>query len=316
LAVIGAIPCRGQALAFEVNTNPNPNEVQLTPLGAPPYELASFQFRDCEFTTAFFATSSDLSEFVPDELETIEPPAAPGTQLMIVFGGECPKTTLGPCAFALMLAPVKLNIPGHPEVGNIVGIFPIHSFVLNENYYKFCEIIGGCPLKLGTVKRKEKGSKVVVNFERKDIRPVNMNGEFDIEGEVQKKLSTLIKLTVDSQAPLDNAALQMFEQATGLPFRNSENQLDFIFSPMVNLKLIPSVEGGVDVVQLTRVSFAAQLPSNAMFGPASLNLFSSVADPIGENISVDVVFGGINFDFAFEFGWPSGQMLHDYLAEP
>ena len=301
------LPYKG-SFAFEVNTDPDPDEVQLAPLGAPPYELAPFQFRDCHFTAAFFATSSDLSELIPDELVTVEPPAAPGTQLMIAFGGKCPKTTLGPCAFTLVLAPVMLN-------GNVVGIFPIHPFVSNENFYKYCDMIGGCPLKLGEVKRKEKGDEVEINFERRDIRPVNENGEFDIEGEVAKKPTKLVTLTVESAAPLDNDALLAFEEATGLPFRNPETgDLAFIFPPLVNIKLIPSVVGGLDVAQLTRVPFADQMPSNVMYGPATLELFSSVADPIADNISVDAVFGGVNFDFDFQFSWPAGEILHDYLA--
>jgi hypothetical protein len=35
------------AFAFQVNTDPDPGEVQLAPLAASPYELAPFQFRDC-----------------------------------------------------------------------------------------------------------------------------------------------------------------------------------------------------------------------------------------------------------------------------
>jgi acetoacetate decarboxylase len=303
-----------EASAFEVNIDPNPDEVQLTPLAAPPYELAPFQFRECKFTAAFFATSSDLSEFVPDELETVEPPAAPGTTIMIAFGGECPRTTMGPCAFTLILAPVKLNLPGHPEDGNFLGMYPIHSYVSNENYYKYCEVIGGCPLKLGKVNRKENGNKVKIKFERKDIRPINENGEFDIMGEPPKKATELVKLTVESLAPLDNATLQMFEDATGLPFRNSLGELAFAFPPLVNLKMIPSADAYVDVIQLTRVPFAEQNPTNAMFGPTTLDLFSSVGDPIADNVSVDIVFGGVNFDFEFEFGWPAGDILHDYLA--
>jgi hypothetical protein len=252
---------------------------------------------------------------VPDELEIVDPPAAPGTRLMIAFGATCPRSTLGHCAFTLVLAPVKLNLPGHPENGNVVGMFPIHSYVSNPNYYKHCEVIGGCPLKLGEVKRKESHRRVKIRLKRQDLRPINEIGEFDIDGEAPKKPTKLVTLTVESAAPLDDSALETFEQATGLPFRNPETgDLGFIFPPFVNIKLIPSVEGGLDVAQLTRVAFDDQMPSNVMYGPATVDFGSSVADPIGDDISVDAVFGGVNFDFQWEFGWPAGEILHDYLA--
>lgn len=312
LAVAGCLMLAAEVSAFEVITDPAPDEVQLTPLAAPPYERAPFQFRECHFTVSLFATTSDLSPFIPDELSTVEPPAAPGTTLMLAFGGKCPKTTLGPCAFTLVLAPVRLNLPGHPENGDLVGIFPIHAFVSNENYYKHCDMIGGCPLKLGIVDRQDTGSEVEVVLSRLDIRPVNMDGEFDINGEVATLPSELVRMSVQSLAPVDNAALDQFEQATGLPFRDAQGNL--VFPPLVNLKLIPSVEAGLDVAQLTRVPFQAQVPANAMYGPADLELFSTVADPIADNIQVAAIFGGMNFDFEWEFGWPDGDILHDYLA--
>jgi len=306
--------------AFEVIPDPDPDEVQLAPLASPPYELAPFQFRECKFTAAFFATTSDLTEFVPDELELMTPPATgAGTTLMIAFGGKCPRTTMGPCAFTLLLAPVKLDLPGHPEDGNFLGMFPIFPYVTNINYYKYCEVIGGCPLKLGDVVRKEKvrtgiGAEVTIEFSRLDIRPINESGEFDIAGEAPKKATKLVVLTVDSLAPIDATALENFENATGLPFRDPENNLVFGFPPLVNYKAIPSVEAGLDVSQLARVPFGDQMPMDAMFGPATLSLGSSVADPIADNISVLAVFGGVNFEFDFEFGWPAGDILHDYLA--
>lgn len=310
IAMAVGLICGKGSFAFEVN----PEEVPVTPIAAPLYEKKPIRLRDCKFTAAFFATSSDLTGFVPDELALIEPPAAPGTTLMIAFGGKCPRTTLGPCAFTLVLAPVKLNIPGHPHDGQLVGMYPIHPFVSNENFYKICDLLGGCPLKLASVKRR--GSrKVKVVLKRLDIRPINADGELDLEGEAPKKATKLVKLMVTSESPLTDATLEQFEQATGLPFRNSEGKVAFIFPPLVNFKVIPRVDGsGLDVAQLTQVPFQEQVVTNVMSGPGELSLASSPTTPIGDQIKVDAVFGGVNFDFDFEFGWPAGVVLHDYLA--
>lgn len=309
LTVAGLFILGQAASAFQVE----PEAIPITPIAAPLYEKKPIKLRECQFSAAFFATSSNLAAFVPDELALIEPPAAPGTTLMVAFGGECPRTTFGPCAFTLVLAPVALNIPGHPNHGNIVGMHPIHSFVSNEIFYKACDLIGGCPLKLGIVKRKG-GRNVRVTLKRRDLRPIDSQGQFDVDGESPKKATKLVKLRVRSDAPLDTAALEQFEQATGLPFRNSQGDVAFVFPPLVNFKAIPAVDGnGLEVAQLTQVAFQEQVVANAMWGPGELSFRSTAATPIGDQIGVDAVFGGVNFDFEFEFGWPAGVVLHDYL---
>jgi acetoacetate decarboxylase len=90
---------------------------------------------------------------------------------------------------------------------------------------------------------------------------------------------------------------------------------DLMLSPTwLNLKVIPSIVDGARpaVAQITATTLINVEIEEARRGPATLELSSTAADPLGR-LQIDEVLGAV--DALLSFDLVGGQVAHDYLAE-
>ena len=80
----------------------------------------------------------------------------------------------------------------------------------------------------------------------------------------------------------------------------------------INLKLIPSVDGRLEIAQLVGYNLADITVKGAWSGPARLHLIPHVNAPVAD-LPVRKVLGGLHF--IADLTLPFGRVLHDYLKE-
>jgi len=78
----------------------------------------------------------------------------------------------------------------------------------------------------------------------------------------------------------------------------------------VNLKLIPSVDGGLEIAQLVGYNLTDITVKGAWTGPARLHLIPHVNAPVAD-LPVRKVLGGTHF--IADLTLPFGRVLHDYM---
>ncbi len=96
------------------------------------------------------------------------------------------------------------------------------------------------------------------------------------------------------------------------PAENMMSVAERLGKKQVNLKLIPSVTGGLDVCQLVSYHMIDATVKGAWTGQARLHLVPHVNAPVAD-LPVKKIVGGSHF--IADITLPYGQVEHDYLAK-
>ena len=125
-----------------------------------------------------------------------------------------------------------------------------------------------------------------------DVRWSEDNGR--IEASTTRDGRTLIRATADMVGPAGPEHLALFPT-------------------WLNLKLIPSADGGAvpDVAQITDTTLLDVSVAEARYGTATLEFESTADDPVGR-LEVNEVLGAVHALLSFDL--PGAEVVHDYLA--
>jgi hypothetical protein len=267
--------------------SPEEYTTKATPSWGQTYDPASANYGDMDYVSVAFATDADkAAALIPKELELLSVPALQGQAAANLVFAKYRECDLGPYMEVIVSIPVVHN-------GQVFGYIPA-IYVDNDAALLAGRELGGYPKKMAQITMRNYGNLFLSHMSRGSMQEKTADPNFsDLASSSVTKGGKLfsVPLPADTTVELPSP----YNLLLPLPPPTGEPQ-DYVL-PTAALRRVPGVgpgpngAAGAVVVQLVGTPWHVTKAEVYAADAASMELFPSEEDPIGQLLPCNSVLG-------------------------